>query len=158
MVSTPWAGPATISEFGFRIALPPKDHGGGTEIQEGVVEGAGPGGTLGDANGHRHVMGAACGSDALRLGTRDGDRLLSEPALQGFEVFGIGSGVIVVQRVARNERLREDSEPRAMLCHLGDTLGGALSAGHGVEVDRRRLDSGDDSHDMLLSSPVYTLQ
>jgi len=45
-----------------------------------------------------------------------------------------------------------------MLRHLGDTLGGALSAGHGVEVDRRRLDSGDDSHDMLLSSPVYTLQ
>src|SRR5258708_4060345 len=76
------------------LAMPPKDHAVGTEIQQGVVEGAGPCGTLGDADGHRHVMGAACGSDALR---------------------------------------------------------GALSAGNGVEVDRRRLDSGDDSHDMLLS-------
>src|SRR5258708_36554962 len=111
-----------------------KDPAVRAEIQEGVVEGDGPSGTVGDGNGHRHVMGAACGSDALRLGTRDGDRLLSEPALQGFEVFGIGSGVIVVQRVARNERLREDSEPPAMLCNLGDTLAAPLSAAQGLRM------------------------
>src|ERR1700693_773802 len=38
-----------------------------------------------------------------------------------------------------------------MLCHLCDTLGCTLSTGHGVEVDRWRLDSGDDSHNMLLT-------
>src|SRR5258708_32591438 len=137
--------------------MPPKDHTIGTEIQQGVVEGAGSRRALGDADGHHHMMGAACGGEALRFGTGDGDRLLSESALQGSEGFGIGNSVIVVQRVARNERLREDGEPCAMLCHLGDTLGSTLSAGHGVEVDRRRLDSSDDSHDMLLSSPIYTL-
>src|SRR2546421_3965607 len=148
--AVPHAPYHAFAKRGHELAMPPKDHAIGTEIQQGVVQGAGPRRTFGDTNGHRHVIAAACGGDALRLGTRDGDRLLGEAALQGSEGFGIGHSVIVVERVARNERLREDGEPRAMLCHLGDTCGGALSASHGVKVDRRRLDSGDDSHDILL--------
>src|SRR6266571_2787443 len=140
--AVPHAPHHTFVKRGHELAMAPKDHPIGTEIQQGVVEGVGPRRTFGDAYSHRHVIAAACVGDALRLRTRDGDRLLGEAALQGSEGFGIGHSVIVVERVARNERLWEDGEPRAMLCYLGDTRGGALSASHGVEVDRRRLDSG----------------
>lgn len=139
----------------MRSVVPSQDRAVGSEIQQGVVEGTGPRRALGDADGHRHVMSAAGGGDALGLGTRDGDRLLGEAALQDPEWFGIEHSVIVVERVARNERLREDGKPRVMLCHLGDTLGCALSTGHRVEVDRRRLDSRDDSHDLFSECHLW---
>ena len=121
----------------------------GAKIQQGVIEGSSPRRAFGDADGYRHVMGDACGGDALGLGIGNYDRLPGETALQRPEGLRFQWRVIVVEGVAWNEGLWEHGQPCPMFRRLGDALGGPLRAGHSVEVDWWRLDSGDNPHESL---------